>query len=64
MGLGLTFAWAVVTAIDSDVLRLSIPWGRVAVRPGWGRCCRSDFVGVARLASGPKRNILEAISYE
>ena len=31
MGLGLFFAWAVVGALDDDVLVLSIPWGQVAV---------------------------------
>ncbi len=33
MGLGLFFAWAVVAALDDDVLVLSIPWGQVALRP-------------------------------
>ena len=63
MGLGLFFAWAVVAALDDDVLVLSIPWGQVglallaagisgvvaAVIPAWG---------------ASRRDILEAIAYE
>lgn len=63
MALGLFFAWAVVAALDDDVLRLSIPWGQVAVA-----VVAAALAGVIA-ALGPawrasRKDILGAIAYE
>lgn len=63
MGLGLTFAWAVITALDDEILRMSIPWDRVALS-----LLGAAFAGLLAAAvpawRASRRNILEAISYE
>lgn len=63
MGLGLIFAWAVITAIESEVLRLSIPWDRV----GWalaGAALAGLLAAAIPAWRASKKNILEAIAYE
>ncbi|HEY3427995.1 MAG TPA: FtsX-like permease family protein, partial [Acidimicrobiia bacterium] len=63
MGLGLVFAWAVISALDDEVLRMSIPWGQVGLA-----FVGAAFAGLVAAAvpawRASRRNILEAISYE
>ncbi|MGH8925001.1 MAG: ABC transporter permease [Acidimicrobiia bacterium] len=63
MGLGLVFAWAVIGALDDEVLRMSIPWGRVGLS-----LLGAGLAGLVAAAvpawRASRRNILEAISYE
>ena len=62
MSLGLFFAWAVVAALEDDVLVLSIPWGQVGLA-----LVAAGFSGVIAAAipawRASRRNILEAIGY-
>ncbi|HJQ95664.1 MAG TPA: FtsX-like permease family protein, partial [Acidimicrobiia bacterium] len=63
MSLGLIFAWAVISALDDEVLRMSIPWGQVGLA-----FVGAAFAGLVAAAvpawRASRRNILEAISYE
>jgi putative ABC transport system permease protein len=63
LGLGLIFAWAVITALDDEVLRLSVPWVRVGLS-----LIAAALAGLIAAAvpawRASRRNILEAISYE
>lgn len=63
MGLGLVFAWAVISALDDEVLRMSIPWDQVGLA-----FVGAAFAGLVAAAvpawRASRRNILEAISYE
>ena len=63
MGLGLFFAWAVVAALEDDVLVLSIPWSQVALA-----LVAAGVAGVIAAIlpawRASRRDILEAISYE
>ncbi|HSL25770.1 MAG TPA: FtsX-like permease family protein [Acidimicrobiia bacterium] len=63
MALGLFFAWAVVAALEDEVLRLSIPWGQVvvAVVAAGGAGVIAALVPAWRAS---KRDILGAIAYE
>jgi putative ABC transport system permease protein len=63
MGLGLFFAWAVVAALDDDVLVLSIPWIQVALA-----LVAAGLAGVIAAVipawRASRKDILEAIAYE
>jgi putative ABC transport system permease protein len=63
MGLGLTFAWAVITALDDEILRMSIPWGRVGLSL-IGAALAGLLAAAVPAWRASRRNILEAISYE
>jgi putative ABC transport system permease protein len=63
MGLGLFFAWAVIAALEDDVLVLSIPWDQVALA-----LVAAALAGVVAAVipawRASRRDILEAIAYE
>jgi putative ABC transport system permease protein len=63
MGLGLFFAWAVIAALEDDVLVLSIPWDQVALA-----LAAAGLAGVIAAVlpawRASRRDILEAIAYE
>jgi putative ABC transport system permease protein len=61
--LGLFFAWAVVTALEDDVLFLSVPWARLALALGAAAVAGVVAAVVPAWRAG-RRNILEAIAYE
>lgn len=63
MGLGLFFAWAVIAALEDDVLVLSIPWSQVGLA-----LLAAALAGVVAAVipawRAARRDILEAIAYE
>lgn len=63
IGLGLFFAWAVIAALEDDVLVLSIPWDQVALA-----LVAAGLAGVVAAVlpawRASRRDILEAIAYE
>jgi len=63
MGLGLFFAWAVVAALEDDVLRLSIPWSQVGLA-----LAAAGLAGVIAAVipawRASRKDILDAIAYE
>ncbi|MGQ0849043.1 MAG: ABC transporter permease [Actinomycetota bacterium] len=63
MALGLFFAWDVITALRDEFLRLSIPWGQVALAIG-----AAGFAGVVAAVipawRASQKDILTAIAYE
>jgi putative ABC transport system permease protein len=63
MGLGLFFAWAVVSALDDNFLRLSVPWLQVALA-----VVAAAFTGVIAAVipawRATRKDILAAIAYE
>jgi putative ABC transport system permease protein len=63
MALGLFFAWAVITALDDEILRLTIPWSQVALS-----ILAAAFAGVIAALipawRASRKDILEAIAYE
>jgi putative ABC transport system permease protein len=61
--LGLFFAWAVVTALEDDVLFLSVPWGGLALALGAAAVAGVVAALIPAWRAG-RRNILEAIAYE
>ena len=61
--LGVFFAWAVVTALEDDVLFLSVPWARLALALGAAAVAGVVAAVVPAWRAG-RRNILEAIAYE
>ncbi|MFN2485299.1 MAG: ABC transporter permease [Acidimicrobiia bacterium] len=63
MGLGLTFAWAVIEAIDAEFLRLSIPWGQVGLALA-GAAVAGLLAALIPAWRASRRNILTAIAYE
>ena len=63
MGLGLTFAWAVVESIEDEFLRLSIPWGQVGLAL-LGAALAGLLAAVVPAWRASRRNILNAIAYE
>ena len=63
MGLGLFFAWAVIAALDDDVLVLSIPWGQVALALV-AAALAGVIAAVLPAWRASRRDILEAIAYE
>lgn len=63
MGLGLTFAWAVVESIEDEFLRLSIPWGQVGLAL-LGAAVAGLLAAVVPAWRASRRNILNAIAYE
>ena len=63
MGLGLTFAWAVVESIEDEFLRLSIPWGQVLLAL-LGAAVAGLLAAVVPAWRASRRNILNAIAYE
>jgi putative ABC transport system permease protein len=63
MGMGLTFAWAVIQSIEDEFLQLSIPWARVGL--GMLGAAVAGFVAAIIPAwRASRRNILDAIAYE
>jgi putative ABC transport system permease protein len=63
VGLGLFFAWAVVTALEDEVLFLSVPWVSLALSLGAAALAGVVAAVVPAWRAG-RRNILEAIAYE
>ncbi|HEX5672006.1 MAG TPA: FtsX-like permease family protein, partial [Acidimicrobiia bacterium] len=61
--LGVFFAWAVVTALEDDVLFLSVPWARLALALG-AAAVAGVLAAVVPAWRAGRRNILEAIAYE
>jgi putative ABC transport system permease protein len=63
ISLGLFFAWAVIAALEDEVLRLSIPWGQVGLS-----VVAAGLAGVVAALipawRASRRDILEAIGYE
>lgn len=63
MGLGLTFAWAVIESIEDEFLRLSIPWGQVGLAVV-GAALAGLIAALVPAWRASRRNILTAIAYE
>lgn len=63
MSLGLFFAWAVVAALDDDVLVLSIPWSQVALALV-AAALAGVIAAVLPAWRASRRDILDAIAYE
>ncbi|MGH8927101.1 MAG: FtsX-like permease family protein, partial [Acidimicrobiia bacterium] len=63
MALGLFFAWAVVTALEDDVLRLSVPWGQVAMAVATAAAA-GVIASLIPAWRASRKDILEAIAYE
>ena len=63
VGLGLFFAWAIVTALEDEVLFLSVPWGSLALALSAAALAGVVAALVPAWRAG-RRNILEAIAYE
>jgi putative ABC transport system permease protein len=63
MSLGLFFAWAVISALDDDFLRLSVPWLQVVLA-----VVAAAFTGVLAAVipawRATRKDILSAIAYE
>ena len=63
VGLGLFFAWAIVTALEDGVLFLSVPWVSLALALSAAALAGVVAALVPAWRAG-RRNILEAIAYE
>ena len=63
MGLGLTFAWAVIESLEDDFLRLSIPWLQVGLAL-LGAALAGLLAAAIPAWRAARRNILGAIAYE
>lgn len=63
MALGLFFAWAVVAALDDDVLRLSIPWAQVVLAVV-AAALAGVLAAVIPAWRASRKDILAAIAYE